>query len=411
MSKKIEDSAVAKRFVRYAKIHTTSDDDSTTYPSTPCQFVLAKMLEQELKEMGAQDVKTSPYSYVYAKIPATPGYEDKPALGFIAHIDTSPDFSGENVNPVAHEDYDGGDLDIGNGVVLTVKEFPHLARLKGRTLITADGTTLLGVDDKAGVAEIMTLADILIHENIPHGKICIGFTPDEEVGKGPDKFELDTFGADFAYTLDGELEDNIEYECFNAASAEIDITGKSVHPGTAKDVMVNASLLAMEFNSMIPAGQTPRDTCNREGFWHLTDMEGEVASAKLWYIIRDFDKDNFAVRKETLLKIAKAMNEKYGEGVVKVRIEDSYPNMVEVIRDNMHLVDNVYAAMRENDIEPDCHPIRGGTDGARLSFMGLPCPNIGTGGNAYHGPYEHVTVEGMEKAVEVLLTITGYYAK
>lgn len=411
MSRKIEDSAVAKRFVSYAKIHTTSDDDSTSNPSTPWQFVLAKMLEKELKDIGAQEVKTSPYCYVYAKIPATPGYEDKPALGFIAHLDTSPDFSGENVNPVAHEDYDGGDLDIGNGVVLTVKEFPHLARLKGRTLITADGTTLLGVDDKAGIAEIMTLADKLINGNIPHGKICIGFTPDEEVGKGPDKFELDTFGADFAYTLDGELEDNIEYECFNAASAEVTVTGKSVHPGTAKGIMINASLLAMEFNSMIPAGQTPRDTCNREGFWHLTDMEGEVASAKVWYIIRDFDRDSFAARKETLLSIAENMNGKYGEGTVQVKIEDSYPNMVEVIRDNMHLVDNVYAAMRENGIEPDCHPIRGGTDGARLSFMGLPCPNIGTGGNAYHGPYEHVTVEGMEKAVDVLLTVVKYYAE
>ena len=411
MSMKISESAVTRRFLRYVAIYTTSDDESESAPSTERQFDLARLLADELRALGVQKVRMSETCYVYGEIPATPGYEDRPALGFIAHMDTAPDASGEGVKPQIHEDYNGGDLPLGSGLTLTVADFPHLPSLAGRTLITTNGSTLLGADDKAGVAEIVTLAERLLVENIPHGKICIAFTPDEEVGKGPDHFDVAGFGADFAYTADGDLEGGIEYENFNAAGAKVRFTGKSVHPGSAKDVMVNAALLAMEFDSLLPKGQRPRDTEGYEGFWHLTDMQGDVSAAELRYIIRDHDAAKFAARKETLRNIADEMNERQGAGTVSLEITDSYRNMAEKIAPCMHLIENARLAARRAGVEPVVAPIRGGTDGARLSFMGLPCPNLGTGGQAYHGPYEHITVEGMEKATAMLAEIVRAYAE
>ena len=410
MSRKVEESAAAKRLLKYAAFHTTSDEDSETSPSTARQFALAEALRDELIALGVSNVRMSEYCYVYGEIPASAGCENAPAIGFIAHMDTSPDAPGENVRPRVWEDYDGGDVAIGNGLTLSVRDFPHLKGLAGRTLITTDGTTLLGADDKAGVAEIMTLAERVIKEGIPHGKICIGFTPDEEVGRGPDHFDVAGFGADFAYTADGDMENCIEFENFNAAAAKAVFTGKSVHPGTAKGVMVNAALLAMEFDAALPKGQTPADTENYEGFWHLTDMKGDVSSAVLQYIIRDHDAASFASRIAKLEEIAADMNARYGEGTVKLTVREQYRNMRERIEPCMHLVENAEAAIAEGGMTPVRKPVRGGTDGARLSFMGLPCPNLGTGANAFHGPYEHATVEGMDAAVGTLVGIVKRYA-
>lgn len=392
-----------ERLLKYVKIYTTSDEESGTTPSAQREFDLGNLLAEELKEIGVENVRITEQCYVYGEIPATPGYEQVPALGFIAHMDTAPDFCGEGVKPQIIGDYDGNDIQLGqSGRVLSCKAFSNLCALKGRTLITTDGTTLLGADDKAGVAEIMTMAEQLIREKIPHGKICVAFTPDEEIGEGADHFDVEGFGAKYAYTVDGGAENEIEYENFNAAGAQIEITGLSVHPGDSKDTMINAALVAMEFNQMLPSGETPRGTSGYEGFFHLTDMSGDVSEAKLSYIIRDHSAAHFEVRKEQMQHIADLLNEKYGQGTVKLVIKDQYRNMREKIEDCMFLIDYAKQAVQEAGLQPKVVAIRGGTDGARLSFMGLPCPNLGTGGYAFHGPFEHITTEGMDYTVNIL---------
>ena len=401
-----------ERFLKYVKINTRSSDTSGTHPSTDSQFLLARELESELRELGATDVKVTDKCYVYARIPATPGCENSTRIGLIAHMDTSPDFSGANVCPILHENYDGKLLPLGeSGRMLDPAVFPHLPTLAGRTLITTDGTTLLGADDKAGIAEIMTLAEEINTLKTQHGDILIAFTPDEEIGEGADFFDVDKFGADFAYTADGGREGSLEYENFNAASAKITVTGRNVHPGSAKGVMINASLVAMQFNAALPKFDIPAATEGYEGFFHLTDMEGTVETATLYYIVRDHSSDKFAARIDTMRHIEALLNEQYGEGTVKLEITESYRNMKEKIVPEMHLVENALEAIKEAGITPSVEPIRGGTDGARLSFMGLPCPNLGTGGYAFHGPFEHITVEGMDKAVEILKNIIDIYAK
>ena len=395
-----------QRLLDYVKVHTTSDDNSETVPSTSRQFDLANKLVEELNAMGIENARVDDKCYVYATIPATKGFEDKPGLGFIAHMDTAPDFCGENVNPVILENYDGSDIVLGNtGKVIKNSDFAHLAALKGKTVIHTDGTTLLGADDKAGVAEIMTLAEELLKSDIPHGKICIGFTPDEEVGRGADHFDVENFGACFAYTVDGSAENEIEYENFNAAGAKVKFNGFNIHPGEATNRMINAALVAMEFNNLLPPNATPRTTAGYEGFFHLTDMSGDVAAATLEYIIRDHDDAKFEEKKTLMLTAAKVINSKYGEGTCVVEITEQYRNMVEKIRPHMFLIDNAFEAIKKVGLEPKAVAIRGGTDGARLSYMGLPCPNLGTGGYSFHGPYEHITVEGMDNVVEILKNI------
>lgn len=401
----------AERLLKYVIIRTPSDEHSETVPSSSCQFELAQHLSRELFTMGITDVKVDTKCYLYAHIPPSSGCEDRPCLGFIAHLDTVSDFCDRRVSPEVHEDYDGRDLPLGSsGRILSPEMFPHLKDLKGRTLITSDGTTILGADDKAGIAEIMTLAEQLISENIPHGPVSIAFTPDEEIGMGASHFDLGEFGADFAYTLDGDTEGEIQYENFNAAKAVFEIRGVNVHPGSAKDIMVNASLVAMEINALLPVHETPRDTEGYDGFYHLTDMKGDTGSAELRYIIRDHDAEKFEERKKTLQNIEKSMNEKWGQDTVKLTITDQYRNMSEVISGCMHLIENAKKACENAGVTPLILPIRGGTDGAQLSFRGLPCPNLGTGGHGYHGPYEHITAEGMEAACRVALELVKIYA-
>ena len=401
-----------ERFLTYAAIRTPSDENSTTSPSSKCQFELADLLKDEMLTIGIADAHVTEYCYVYGTIPATPGLESKPKIGFIAHMDTVSDYCDHDIKPIVHENYDGGDLALGtSGRTLSVKDFPHLPSLKGRTLITTDGTTVLGADDKAGIAEIMTMAERLIKENIPHGTICIAFTPDEEVGAGTAHFDVEKFGADFAYTLDGDSEGEIQYENFNACKADFEITGFGVHPGSSKDTMINACLVAMEINQMLPGCETPRGTEDYEGFFHLTNMSGDVTSAELHYIIRDHDKDYFEMRKNTLRLIEKDLNAKWGEGTVKLTITEQYKNMSEIIAGCMHLIQNAKQACVNANVAPQILPIRGGTDGCQLSFKGLPCPNLGTGGHAYHGPYEHITVEGMDQATDIVLELVKIYAK
>lgn len=386
-------------------------DDQEQIPSTERQFDLAKQLVEELKALGVADARVDEHCYVYGTIPATKGYEEKASLGFIAHMDTAPDFSGEHVQPQIIEQYDGGDVRLGeSGRVLSVENFPHLKSLKGRTLITTDGTTLLGADDKAGIAIIMTMVEQLMNGSQPHGKVCIGFTPDEEVGRGADLFDVKGFGAEYAYTLDGGIETEIVYENFNACSADFEIHGVNIHPGEAKNRMVNASIVAFEIDGYLPAWERPEHTEMYEGFYHLIEMSGNVEQAKLSYIVRDHDAACFAAKKNTLRLIEKTINEKYGEGTAVLTITDSYENMASQIAPCMHLIDLAKEVMGELGLTPEVSPIRGGTDGARLSFMGLPCPNLGTGGHAFHGPYEHITAEGMDSAVQIVLGIIGKYA-
>lgn len=400
-----------ERLLNYVKVYTTSDEESTTVPSTARQFDLAHKLVEELKGLGIEDAKVDDKCYVYASIPATKGYEDKKTIGFIAHMDTAPDFCGENVNPIIEENYNGEDIVLGtSGRTIRVSDFPHLKELKGRTLIHTDGTTLLGADDKSGIAEIMTFAEELLASDEPHGKICIAFTPDEEIGAGADHFDVEYFGADFAYTVDGGEENAVEYENFNAAEAKIKFNGVNIHPGDAKDIMVNAALVAMEFNSMLPPTQTPSQTEGYEGFFHLLDMSGDVAEAKLWYIIRDHDADKFEEKKKVMEHAANIINQKYGEGTCELNIRDQYQNMLEMIKPHMFLIDYAFEALKDAGENPKAVAIRGGTDGARLSFMGLPCPNLGTGGYNFHGPMEHITAEGMDTVVKVLHGITSKFA-
>lgn len=400
-----------ERFLRYVVVPTPSDESSETQPSSPCQFNLARILEAEMDVLGLSDVCLDDQCYLYGKLPATPGYEDKPALGFIAHMDTVDVFCDRPVRPVITPNYDGKDFPLGNEIALTTEVFKHLPSLKGRTLITTDGYTILGADDKAGIAEILTLVERLIKEDIPHGPICIAFTPDEEIGTGADGFNLEQFGADFAYTMDGDTEGEIQYENFNACRAKFTIEGSSVHPGEAKDTMVNAALLAIEINSLLPGAEIPRETEGYEGFYHLIKIKGDCSDAALDYIIRDHDKESFEARKATLRQIQKFMNEKWGSHRVKLDIHDEYQNMNVIIKDNMHLIENAKKAAVRAGLEPLVHPIRGGTDGCQLSFKGLPCPNLGTGGHAFHGLYEHITVEGMDLAVDMAIEIVKLYAE
>ena len=397
---------VSDRLLDYVSYWTTSDENNSNIPSSDREFALGKKLEKELKELGLSKVILTDHCYVYGLLPATSGMENKKAIGLIAHMDTAPDYSGENVKPQIIPDYDGKDVLLkGSGAYLKVSDFPSLTSLKGRTLITTDGTTLLGADDKAGVAEIMTAIEQIIERKIPHGDIWVGFTPDEEVGAGANLFDLDYFKADYAYTVDGDYEGEIAYENFNAASAVFSITGVNVHPGEAKDIMVNAALVGCEIAMSLPADETPATTCDRQGFFHLTDMFGDVSSAKLFYIVRDHDKNIFESRLNRLRTIEVEMNQKYGEGTVNLAIQHSYENMLSVIEEQMYIVELAKKAISSVGLEPISRPVRGGTDGARLSFMGLPCPNLGTGGYGFHGPFEHISVEGMETAVKILLEI------
>lgn len=401
-----------ERLLKYVVVRTPSDENSESVPSSQCQFDLAKILETEMKEMGLKDVHLDDQCYLYGNLPATEGYEDKPAIGFIAHMDTVADFCDHDIVPVLTENYSGEAMEIGkSGLILSPETFPHLASLKGRTLITSDGTTVLGADDKAGIAEILTMIERVQTENIPHGKLCVAFTPDEEIGTGASHFNVEEFGADYAYTMDGDTEGEIQYENFNACKACFDIKGFNVHPGSSKDTMINASLVAIEVNNMLPGCETPRGTEEYEGFYHLVSMSGECAAAQLNYIVRDHDKNLFEARKKTLRLIEKDLNEKWGEGTVTLTITEQYKNMAEIIASCMHLIDNAKAACEAADVTPLVIPIRGGTDGCQLSFKGLPCPNLGTGGHAYHGPYEHITVEGMDKSVDVMMELVKLYAK
>ena len=403
---------VEERLLKYVSYWTTSDEECRQIPSSERQFELGKVLEQELRDLGLEKVTLTDHCYVYGLLPATKGYADKPAVGFISHMDTAPDFSGKDVKPQIIPDYDGNDVLLkGSGAYLKVSDFPTLKTLKGRTLITTDGTTLLGADDKAGVSEIMTAVEQIITEKIPHGDIWIGFTPDEEVGSGADLFDLDYFKARFAYTVDGDYEGEVAYENFNAASASFEIHGVNVHPGEAKDIMINAALVGCEIASLLPENETPAHTEGREGFYHLTDFSGDIAHAKVNYIVRDHDKATFEKRLDTLRGIEKKMNGKYHADTVKLNIQHSYSNMLEVIEKNEYVVAIAKKAIKNVGLEPVSRPVRGGTDGARLSFMGLPCPNLGTGGYGFHGPFEHISVEGMDTAVSVIKEIVKITAE
>lgn len=397
---------VEERLLKYVSYWTTSEEPVSKIPSSDREFTLGRILESELKELGLQQVVLTDHCYVYGLLPATLSMEHRQAIGFIAHMDTAPDYSGENVKPQIIPNYDGQDVLLkGSGAYLKVSDFPSLTSLKGRTLITTDGTTLLGADDKAGIAEILTALEELIAEGTPHGDLWVGFTPDEEVGAGADLFDLNYFKADYAYTVDGDYEGEIAYENFNAASAVFTISGVNVHPGEAKDIMVNAALVGCEIASRLPEQETPAHTADREGFYHLTDMSGDVSHATLSYIVRDHDKDIFESRLNLLRTLEIEMNQKYGSGTVTLEITPSYENMLSVIQDKIYIVDLAREAISSVGLEPVSRPVRGGTDGARLSFMGLPCPNLGTGGYGFHGPYEHISVEGMETAVRIIKAI------
>ena len=403
---------VEDRLLKYVSYWTTSDEENTNIPSSDRQFELGKELKKELEELGLEKVILTDHCYVYGLLPATPGMEHVKAIGFIAHMDTAPDYPGENVKPQIIKNYDGNDVLLkGSNTYLKTSDFPDLKNLVGRTLITTDGTTLLGADDKAGVAEIFTAVEQIIHENLPHGDIWVGITPDEEVGAGANLFALDYFKAEFAFTVDGDYEGEVAYENFNAASAVFDIKGVNVHPGEAKDIMVNAAQIGCEIAMALPQDETPSHTQGREGFFHLMDMSGEVASAKLSYIVRDHDKNIFESRLNRLRTLEVEMNQKYGEGTVLLTITHSYENMLSVIEQHMEIIDLAKNAILKEGLEPLSRPVRGGTDGARLSFMGLPCPNLGTGGYGFHGPYEHISVEGMETAVRIIKNIVEAVAQ
>ena len=401
-------SKVLDRFLHYVSFDTQSMDDQEQVPSTEKQLALAKALKEELEAMGASQVRMSEHGYVYAVIPATADHPVR-SLGFVAHMDTAPAMSGKNVKPRIVERYDGQDLVLNEEkkIVMRVKDFPGMLDCVGKDLIVTDGTTLLGADDKAGVAEIMTMAEFFLsHPEIPHGKICIGFTPDEEVGRGADFFDVEHFGAEAAYTVDGGPVGELEYENFNAASGKVDICGRGVHPGSAKGAMVNALLVGMEFQSMLPAFENPMYTEGYEGFFHLDQMAGDVESAHLEYIIRDHDRKAFEKKKALFEEVSRYLNVKYGEGTVLTAVKDSYYNMKEQIEpDHLYLIDTAKEAMKSLDIKPLVSPIRGGTDGARLSYMGLPCPNLSTGGYNFHGRYEFIPVQSLEQMVEVLTKI------
>lgn len=395
---------VTERFIRYVKIHTTSDPESSTYPSTSQQLDFMQLLAEELKSIGCAEVEVDEFGYLMATIPANTN-KKSPVIGFIAHVDTSPDFSGENVNPQIAQHYNGLPIQLESDLLLDPAEFPELLHYKGQTLITTDGTTLLGADDKAGVAEIVTAAEILIKSEISHGKIRLGFTPDEEIGKGTDHFDVKKFGADFAFTLDGGEIGELEFENFNAAGAKVIVHGRSVHPGAAKNKMINAALVAHQIISMLPAVERPENTEKYEGFFHLTDIKGSVEKAEIHWIIRDHDFQKFEERKKLLKEIVQKVNSQYGKTVAEIEITDQYFNMRQKIEPVIYVVELAKQAMLQAGVEPKIRAIRGGTDGARLSYEGLPCPNIFAGGHNFHGPFEFIPVKSMEKAVEVIVNI------
>lgn len=396
---------IIERFLNYVKFDTRSAEDSTTVPSTDKQLVFAKYLKDELNDEGFDDVEMDGNGYIYATLKANTR-KDVPTIGFISHYDTSPDCSGKDVKPRLIRNYDGSDIELSPGIISSTKKFPELLAHKGEDIIVTDGHTLLGADDKAGIAEIVqAMCWLRDHDEIKHGDIRMAFNPDEEIGMGAHHFDVEKFGCEWAYTMDGGDIGDLEFENFNAASAKITIRGISVHPGYAKDKMVNASRLAAEFATMLPADETPETTEGYEGFYHLLGIESNIEKAKLSYIIRDHDRDRFEERKDFIKECARKMNGKYGEGTVVADVNDQYYNMKEKIDPNMHVIDIVLKAMQDCGVPPKVEPIRGGTDGAQLSFKGLPCPNIFAGGVNFHGPYEFVSVQVMEKAMQVIVKI------
>ena len=400
------------RFLKYVAFDTQSDENSESFPSTEKQRVLLEYLADEMRSLGLSEVEVDQYGYVMGTLPASEGYGESPVIGFIAHVDTSPDMSGANVRPQTIECYDGGDIRLNDQLVMRVADFPELLFFKGHTLIHTDGTTLLGADDKAGVAEIMTAAEYLLaHPEIKHGKIRIGFTPDEEIGRGVDYFDVARFGAQFAYTVDGGMEGELEYENFNAASAKIRIQGKNIHPGYAKGKMINAMQVATELNQMMPAAERPETTEGYEGFFHLTAMNGGVEEGSVEYIIRDHDRQSFEARKAYVARVADYLNAKYGAGTVTLTLRDQYYNMREQVEPHPEVIDRALEAMRRAGVKPIVRPIRGGTDGSRLSYMGLPCPNLFTGGMNFHGKYEYCSLDTMKRAVETLVNLAALWAK
>ncbi len=398
---------IKERFLKYIQIDTQSDPESQTTPSTEKQWDLARLLAKELEDIGLEDVSIDENAYIMATLPSNVTHE-VPTIGFVSHFDTSPDYSGSGVKPMIHENYQGQDLVLSkkDNIVLSPSYFDDLLLYKGQTLITTDGSTLLGADDKAGIAEIVTAMEHLVeHPEIKHGKIRVAFTPDEEIGRGAHKFDVEKFGADWAYTMDGSQVGELEYENFNAAGATVTIHGKIVHPGYAKGKMINSMLIASEFIQKLPAEEIPQETEGYEGFFHLQQMKGEVEETRLDYIIRDHDMDLFEARKKEILRLVEELNAKHGENTVEVEIKDQYFNMREKVEPVMNIVDVAREAMKELGIEPIVKPIRGGTDGSQLSYMGLPCPNIFAGGHNFHGRYEYVPLESMIKATEVIVKI------
>ncbi len=409
----IDQQHLINRFISYVTVDTESDPESDTTPSSEKQWNLANALADELKQIGMQDVSIDDNAYIMATLASNVDHE-VPVIGFISHFDTSPDFTATNVNPQIIKNYDGGDIILNQekNIVLSPNDFDDLLLYKGQTLITTDGTTLLGADDKAGIAEIVSAMEYLIgHPEIKHGEIKVGFTPDEEIGRGAHKFDVKKFGADWAYTIDGSQVGELEYENFNAAGAVVTVQGKIVHPGYAKGKMVNSMYIATEYLNSLPRMETPEHTEGREGFFHLHTIKGGVDSTQLQYIIRDHDNGHFEARKEVMLKLARELNSQYGREVVSVEIKNQYFNMREKIEPVMHIVDIAEEAMKMANIEPLIKPIRGGTDGSQLSFMGLPCPNIFAGGHNFHGRFEYVPVESMQKAIEVIVNIAQITAR
>ena len=400
------------RFLKYVSFDTQSDENSTTFPSTDKQLVLLNYLADEMRTLGMEDVTVDKYGYAMGTIPASKGYENAPVIGFIAHVDTAPDMSGKDVRPRIIDEYDGSDIQLNGSLSMKVSDFPELKNFVGHTLIHTDGTTLLGADDKAGCAEIMTAAEYLMaHPEIKHGKIRIGFTPDEEIGRGVDYFDVAAFGADFAYTMDGSVEGELEYENFNAAAATIEIQGRNVHPGYAKNKMINAIQVACELNALVPTVERPEYTAGYEGFYHCVGFNGTVENAKISYIIRDHDSEKFEQKKVFIWSCVDLLQKKYGEGVLKLTLKDQYYNMRKMVEPHPHVIDKAVEAMRKADVEPIIKPIRGGTDGARLSFMGLPCPNIFAGGMNFHGKFEYCSLNTMQKATQVIINLAQLWAE
>ena len=401
-----------ERFLKYVSFDTQSDESSTTFPSTDKQLVLLRHLKEELETIGLTEVSMDKYGYVMATLPASKGYENAPVIGFISHVDTAPDMSGANVKPHTVENYDGRDIRLGDDCWLRVDEFPELAFFKGHTLIHTDGTTLLGADDKAGVAEIVTAMEWLVaHPEVKHGKIRVGFTPDEEIGRGVDYFDVKKFAADFAYTMDGGMEGELEYENFNAAGAKIQIAGRNVHPGMAKNKMINAIDIACELNAMLPAEQRPQFTEHYDGFFHCVGIKGSVEEAEISYIIRDHDSDKFEQKKQLMWDVVNFLQRKYGEKCLTLTLKDQYYNMRKMVEPHPQLIEKARRAMIEAGVKPQVKPIRGGTDGSRLSFMGLPCPNLFTGGMNFHGRYEYASLTTMNRAMNTIINLARIWAE